>query len=121
MSEGATARGERLAAALGDLLSREAVEALAGAGLRVRALQSRIAPLVAALSTLAADSPRGPLRSAIDGLAEKRRQNQALMSRSLSRLRDEIDARGLALDRLKRVRPAYGRQRAVATRLNVAT
>lgn len=121
MSESATAKGERLVAALADLLSREAVEALAGAGLRVRALQSRITPLVAALSKIAADSPHGPLQGAIEGLAEKRRQNQALMSRSLSRLRDEIDARGYALDRVKRVRPAYGKHRAVATRLNVAT
>ena len=121
MSESKIERGERLVAALGDLLSREAVAALAGAGLRVRALQSRISPLVAALSKLTAETRHGNLRSAVEGLAEKRRQNQALMSRSLSRLRDEIDSRGLALERLKRVRPAYCKHRAVATRLNVAT
>lgn len=121
MNETPAARGERLVAALGDLLSREAVEALAGAGLRVRALQSRIAPLVAALAKIAAETPHGPLKSAIEGLAEKRRQNQALMSKSLSRLRDEIDLRGFALDRARRVRPAYAKHRAIATRLNVAT
>jgi hypothetical protein len=121
MNRGAAATGERLVAALGDLLSREAVEAMAGAGLRVRALQARISPLVAALSKLAAESPPGPLAGAIAGLARKREQNQALMCHSLARLRGEIETRAQALERLKRVRPAYGKQRAVATCLNVAT
>ncbi len=113
--------GERLVAALGDLLSREAVEALAGAGLRVRALQARIEPLVTALSQLAAEASQRHLAGAIRGLAEKRLQNQRLMQDSLVRMRGEIDSRTRALERLRRVRPVYGKQNAVATRLNVAT
>jgi hypothetical protein len=120
MNRGATATGERLVAALGDLLSREAMEALAGAGLRVRALQARISPLVAAVSKLAAEAPRGPLAGAIEGLARQREHNQALMRHSLARLRGEIETRAQALERLKQMRPAYCKQR-VATRLNVAT
>jgi hypothetical protein len=106
---------------LGDLLSREAVEAMAGAGLRVRALQARIEPLVTALSELAAESSHRHLAGAIQGLVEKRRRNQLLMQEALVRIRGEIDSRTRALERLRRVRPVYGKQNAVATRLNVAT
>ncbi len=121
MSTSPAGTGERLVAALGDLLSREAVEAMAGAGLRVRALQARIEPLVTALSELAEESSQKHLSGAIRGLGEKRRRNELLMHESLVRLRGEIDSRTRKLERLRRVRPVYGKQNAVATRLNVAT
>ena len=121
MSRGASQTADRLVAALGDLLSREAIEALAGAGLRVRALQARISPLVTALSDLASDPAEPQLAGAIGKLVEKRKHNQALMQESLARMRRELDGRGRALERLRRVRPVYGRQNAVATRLNAAS
>jgi hypothetical protein len=112
---------ERLVGALGDLLLREAVAARSGRGSRVRAVQARIRPVVAALSALARESPQPRLAGAISSLVERRRQNQLLMKAALVRLREQIDTRSRALGRLQRVSPLYARRRAVASRLNVST
>ncbi len=121
MSRGTFQTADRLAAALGDLLSREAVEVRSGAGLRVRALQARIGPLVAALVKLAAESPGHPFSGVVAGLVEKRRQNRMLMQRTLREMRQVIDSREETLQRMRHVSPVYRRQCAVASRLNATT
>jgi|SRR5271165_4444250 len=112
---------DRLVAALGDLLSREAVEARAGAGSRVRSIQERISPVVESLSKLAKESPNPRLAGALERLVEKRRQNRLVMQAALNSLRRDIEDRTKALERLRYVGPAYRPRNLVASRLNAST
>ena len=119
MSRGAFQPADRLIVALDDLLSREAHAARSGSGLRVRDLQARIEPLVAALANLAGESPGHGFSAKVASLVEKRRQNIVLMQESLGRMRSEIDARAETLARIRRVSPAYLPQANPAPRLDV--
>jgi len=112
---------ERIVASLGELLAREAVAARAGSGSRVLAIQVRIAPLLEALSGMAGQLRSAWIHAALLGLAERRRQNVLLMQEALLKTRREIDSRSEALERLRRVRPAYGARTPVASRLNACT
>lgn len=121
MSRGAFQSVDRLAAALGDLLAREAVEVRAGSGLRVRALQARIGVLVEALVKLAGESPGHHFAGVVAGLVETRRQNTLLMQRALGGMRQAIDAKEATLKRIRHVSPVYRPQRGVASRLNATS
>jgi hypothetical protein len=112
---------DRILGALGDLLSREAVAARAGSGLRVRAIQERMKPLVEALPELAVQSRSPQVTESISRLRELRRQNVLLMQEALRRICREIHSRTDALDRARRISPAYGARIAVASNLNVCT
>lgn len=121
MSRGSFQSVDRLAAALSDLLSREAVEARAGSGLRVCALQARIQPLVAALARLAGESPGHAFAGIVASLLEKRRQNTLLMQCKLRDMKRALDAGDETLRRIRHVSPVYRRQACVASRLNATT
>jgi hypothetical protein len=109
---------DRIVAALQDLLSREAVAARAGSGLRVRKVQERITPLLESLARMAAPSLSPSIDESIAGLADTRRQNVLLMQNALRRIGREIDSRAKALERVRRVSPAYAARTPVASRLN---
>jgi hypothetical protein len=112
---------ERIEDALADLLEREALAARAGSGTRVLAIQERIRPLVEAVSSLAAQSRSPRARESVGRLAEARRQNRLLMQAALGRIRLEIDLKKAALERVRRLSPAYRRGSPVALRLNACT
>jgi hypothetical protein len=112
---------ERLVGALRRLLASEEIEIRRGSGLRVRALQSRITPLVATLARLAADSPEYEISRGVQNLLEQRRRNTLLMRESLGKMRQGIDARSDALARIRVVGPAYGPRASVASRLDAVS
>lgn len=121
MSKRSFKTADRLIAALNRLLSREEAAVRAGSGLRVRALQSRIAPLIATLARLGEESPGHEFSRGIVPLVEKRRQNMLLMKESLATIRREINARAEMLGRIRRVSPAYNPQVKIASRLNATS
>jgi hypothetical protein len=121
MRGGAFQTADRLVAALGDLLDREAVEARCGSGTRVRAIQERIAPLVEALTRLAAESPGHDFAGGLAALAEKRRRNAILIEAAVAKLRQEMEFRSQASKRLSRISPAYGLRPGTSTRLNASS
>ncbi len=119
--KGSSHAAERIVAALDDLLAREAVAARAASGSRLRVIQSRITPLLESLSEMAEHLRSPRIRESMVGLAEKRRRNVLLMQDALLRIRREIDSRSEALERVRRVSPAYGGRTPVASRLNACT
>jgi hypothetical protein len=112
---------ERIVSALRDLLSREAVAARAGSGLRVRAIQARTKPLVEALNGMSALAVSSRLKQAVADLAETRRRNLFLMKEAVGRIRREMNSRSVALARIRRIGPVYRSRTAVASRLNACT
>jgi hypothetical protein len=111
----------RILAALDELLAREAVAARAASGSRLRVIQNRITPLLESLSEMAGELRSPRIRESMLCLAEKRRQNVLLMQDALLRIRREMDSRAEAVERLRRVSPAYGARMPVASRLNACT
>jgi hypothetical protein len=121
MRRGSFQTADRLVSALSDLLDREAVEARSGSGIRVRAIQGRIGPLVEALTRLAAESPGHDFAGGLAALAEKRRRNMALIEAALAKVRHEIELRSRAAQRLNQIGPAYGPKPTSSSRLNASS
>lgn len=121
MSRAAFQTADRLIRALDDLLDRESVEARAGRGARLCALQARISPILATLVSLALESPAQGFTFAVASLVEKRQENIRLMKKSLDEIQGRIYARAEALQRARTISPAYGSGPSVATRLNAST
>jgi hypothetical protein len=111
---------DRLIKALDDLLEQESVEARAGRGTRLCALQARISPILATLVSLAHESPARGFTFAVASLVGKRRENIRLMRKSLDEIQGRIHARADALQRTRAISPAYGSGPTVATRLNAS-
>jgi hypothetical protein len=111
----------RIVTALDNLLAREALAARSASGTRLRVIQRRITPLLESLSEMAGQLRSPQIRESMMGLAEKRRKNVLLMQDALLRIRREIDSRSEALERVRRVSPAYGGRTPVASRLNACT
>jgi hypothetical protein len=112
---------DRIEESLLDLFSREALAARSGSGIRVRAVQERIKPLIEALCAVAEQKRSPRVEETLSRVADARRENVRLMQAALGGIRRELDSTSVALGRARRLSPAYGAGAKVASRLNTCT
>lgn len=120
MSTRASHDADRLVLALEDLVAQEGLEARRGSVERIRLVQSRISPLVSALSNLCAECRDPSLRARLASLAEKRAESTRVMEAARDSLFSRIQTGKAALLRMRRISPAYGSGFHAASRLNAS-
>ncbi len=100
-------RQERLLGALEDLVQQERVAVHAGDHERLRELQRRTEPLIAALVELGVPAGRPALRARLGALLRCRESWLARLEEQIATTRSALDEIRARRSQLDRIRPAY--------------